>query len=261
MGCLKLLIKIVIIIFAIIGFRATGCWDWCVKTFHLNEKPSQESMIEKSRDVADFSAIPDEYEIAKSANILGYRAVIAEHDATGQKFAVVNENKGLKITKQDFKDGSLKKKIDGVNKKLEYQYIHVENFKILKQGNMKAMGQTVPYAQFQADVTNLPVKTLRGIIAVAQDNEGKSKILVSANEQGKYSQIIAEQFFKKVKLSENSASTKEESKNKDTEKEKASAEDTLKDKAVAQTKQKLEEAAQKAKDIAQEKIKTEKNDK
>ena len=257
MGCLKLLIKIVIIIFAIIGFRATGCWDWCVKTFHLNEKPSQESMIEKSRDVADFSAIPDEYEIAKSANILGYRAVIAEHDATGQKFAVVNENKGLKITKQDFKDGSHKKKIDGVNKKLEYQYIHVENFKILKQGNMKAMGQTVPYAQFQADVTNLPVKTLRGIIAVAQDNEGKSKILVSANEQGKYSQIIAEQFFKKVKLSENSTSTKENDKNKGNGK----AENALKDKAVAQTKQKLEEAAQKAKNIAQEKIKTEKNDK
>ncbi len=257
MGCLKLLIKIVIIVFAIIGFRATGCWDWCVKTFHLNEKPSQESMIEKSRDVADFSAIPDEYVLAKSANILGYRAVIAEHDATGQKFAVVNENKGLKITKQDFKDGSLKKKIDGVNKKLEYQYIHVENFKILKQGNMKAMGQTVPYAQFQADVTNLPVKTLRGIIAVAQDNEGKSKILVSANEQGKYSQIIAEQFFKKVKLSENSTSTKENDKNKGNGK----AENALKDKAVAQTKQKLEEAAQKAKNIAQEKIKTEKNDK
>lgn len=245
MGCLKLLIKIVIIVFAIIGFRATGCWDWCVKTFHLNEKPSQESMIEKSRDVADFSAIPDEYVLAKSANILGYRAVIAEHDATGQKFAVVNENKGLKITKQDFKDGSLKKKIDGVNKKLEYQYIHVENFKILKQGNMKAMGQTVPYAQFQADVTNLPVKTLRGIIAVAQDNEGKSKILVSANEQGKYSQIIAEQFFKKVKLSENSTSTKENDKNKGNGK----AENALKDKAVAQSKQKLEEAAQKAKNF------------
>ena len=218
MGCLKLLIKIVIIVFAIIGFRATGCWDWCVKTFHLNEKPTQESMIEKSRDVADFSGIPDEYEIAKSANILGYRAVIAEHDATGQKFAVINENKGLKLTKQDFKDGSLKKKIDGVNKKLEYQYIHVENFRILKQGTMKAMGQTVPYAQFQADVTNLPVKTLKGVIAVAQDNDGKSKILVSANEKDKYSQIIAEQFFKKVKLTQEEKPMKSDKKQQDKEK-------------------------------------------
>lgn len=247
MGCLKLLIKIVIIVFAIIGFRATGCWDWCVKTFHLNEKPNQESMIEKSRDVADFSSIPDEYEIAKSANILGYRAVIAEHDATGQKFAVVNENKGLKLTKQDFKDGSLKKKIDAVNKKLEYQYIHVENFRILKQGTMKAMGQTVPYAQFQADVTNLPVKTLKGVIAVAQDDEGKSKILVSANEKGKYSQIIAEQFFKKVKLTQKEESDKPVKKSK-------SEKDRLQ-----QDKEKITQTAQKAKNAIEDKIKTEKN--
>lgn len=202
MGCLKLLIKIVILVFAVIGFKSVGGWDWCVKTFHLNEKPSQESMIEKSKDVADFGSIPDEYELAKSANILGYRAVIAEHSATGQKFAVVNENKGIKLSKKDFKDGSLKKKIDGINEKLSYQYIHVENFKILKQGTMKSMGQSVPYAQFQADVTNLPIKTLKGVIAVAEDKDGKSKILVSANENGKYSQIIAEQFFKKVKLTE-----------------------------------------------------------
>lgn len=247
MGCLKLLIKIVIIVFAIIGFRATGCWDWCVKTFRLNEKPNQESMIEKSRDVADFSSIPDEYEIAKSANILGYRAVIAEHDATGQKFAVVNENKGLKLTKQDFKDGSLKKKIDGVNKKLEYQYIHVENFRILKQGTMKAMGQTVPYAQFQADVTNLPVKTLKGVIAVAQDDDGKSKILVSANEKGKYSQIIAEQFFKKVKLTPKEESDKSVKKSK-------SEKDRLQ-----QDKEKITQTAQKAKNAIEDKIKTEKN--
>ena len=247
MGCLKFLIKTVIIIFAIIGFRSTGCWDWCVNTFHLNKKPSQESMIEKSRDVADFSSIPDEYEIAKSANILGYRAVIAEHDATGQKFAVVNENKGLKLTKQDFKDGSLKKKIDGVNKKLEYQYIHVENFRILKQGTMKAMGQTVPYAQFQADVTNLPVKTLKGVIAVAQDDEGKSKILVSANENGKYSQIIAEQFFKKVKLTQKEGSDKPVKKSK-------SEKDRLQ-----QDKEKITQTAQKAKNAIEDKIKTEKN--
>lgn len=212
MGCLKFIIKVAIVVFAVIGFRSVGGWDWCVKVFHLNEKPSQESMIEKSRDVADFSGIPDEYELSRSANILGFRAVIAEHGATGQKFAVVNEKKGIKLSKQDFKDGSLKKKIDGINDKLSYQYVHVENFKILKQGTMKTMGQTVPYAQFEADVTNLPVKTLKGIVAVAEDKEGKSKIIVSANESSKYSQIIAEQFFKKVKLADLESNNKTDSK-------------------------------------------------
>lgn len=203
MGCLKLIIKIAIIILAVIGFRALGGWDWVVKNFHPFEKPSQEKLIEESKDVADFSKIPDEYEISKSANILGYRAVIAEHDATGQKMAVVNENKTIKLSQEDFKNGTLEKKINDINKKLSYQYIHVENFKITKQGTMKTMGQTVPYARFEAEVTNLPVRTVKGMFAVAKDKNGKDKIIVSANQGSKYSQIITEQFFKNVKLSEN----------------------------------------------------------
>ena len=204
MGCLKFIIKVAIVVLAIIGFRAIGGWDWVVKTWHPFEKPSQESMIEKSKDVADFSKIPEEYEISKSANILGYRAVVAEHNATGQKMAVVNQNKTIKLSQDDFKNGNLEKKIEDINKKLSYQYIHIENFKITKQGTMRSMNQTVPYARFEADVTNLPVKDIKGLIAVAKDVNGKDKILVSANQGDRYSQIISEQFFKMVKPSNES---------------------------------------------------------
>ena len=204
MGCLKFIIRVAIIVLAVIGFKSLGGWDWCVKVFHIGEKPSQESMIEKSKNVADFSKIPDEYEISKTANVLGYKAVIAQHEATGQKLAVINENKGIKLTKEDFKNGQLKKKIDDINDKLSYQYIHIEDFKILKQGTMQTMGQTVPYALFEAEVTNLPIKKIKGIISVAQDKNGKNKIIVSANDGGKYSQIITEQFFKNVQLNEES---------------------------------------------------------
>jgi hypothetical protein len=37
---------------------------------------------------------------------------------------------------------------------------------------------------------------------IKTDNNGKNKIMVSANDGGKYSQIIAEQFFKSVKFTE-----------------------------------------------------------
>ena len=67
---------------------------------------------------------------------------------------------------------------------------------------MQTMGQTVPYAQFEAEVTNLTYQKIKGIISVAEDKNGKDKIIISANQNNKYSQIIAEQFFKKVKLNE-----------------------------------------------------------
>ena len=200
MGCLKFIIKVIIVVLAIIGFKSIGGIDWIKTNWKFFETPSQQELIEKSKDVADFSRIPEEFELSKSMNILGYRAVVAEHDATGQKLAVVNENKTLKLTQDDFKNGKLENKINEINKKLRYQYVHVENFKVIKQGMMSAMGQNVPYARFEADVTNLPMKSVQGIVAVAKDKEGKSKILVSANQGNKYSQILAEQFFQKVKL-------------------------------------------------------------
>lgn len=202
MGCLKFIIKVIIVVLAIVGFKAIGGWDWIKTNFHPFERPTQEKLLEKSKDVADFSQIPEEYEISRSTNIMGFRAVVAEHDATGQKMAVVNENKTIKLTQEDFKSGKLEQKINSINEKLTYQYVHVENFKITKQGTMKTMGQTVPYARFEADITNLPVKHVKGLIAVAKDKDGKNKIIVSANQENKYSQIIAEQFFQKVKLSE-----------------------------------------------------------
>lgn len=198
MGCLKFIIKVIIVVLAVIGFKSLGGWDWVVTHWHFFEKPTQEELIEKSRDVADFSKIPEEYEISKSTNILGYRAVVAEHEATGQKLAVVNENKTIKLSADDFKNNQLEKKINAINEKLSYQYIHVENFKITKQGTMKAMGQSVPFARFKADVTNLPVKEIEGLISVVKDKNGKNKILVAANQGDKYSQIISEQFFKMV---------------------------------------------------------------
>ena len=198
MGCLKFIIKVAIVVLAIVGFKSLGGWDWIVKNCHFFEKPTHETLIEKSKDVADFSKIPDEYEISKSTNILGYRAVVAEHEATGQKLAVVNENKTIKLSADDFKNNQLEKKINAINEKLSYQYIHVENFKITKQGTMKAMGQSVPFARFKADVTNLPVKEIEGLISVVKDKNGKNKILVAANQGDKYSQIISEQFFKMV---------------------------------------------------------------
>lgn len=202
MGCLKIIVRTAIVVLAIVGFKAIGGFDF-IKNLHFFEKPSQEVMIEKSKSVADFSKIPDEYEIDKTASLLGYKGVLAEHRASKQKLVVLKQAKKSDkepfLTKNDFKDGSVDKKLKGLNEKLVYQYIRLENFKIIKKGQFKSMGQTVPYIKYEAEVTNLPVKKIEGIIGVAQDKENNSKILLSASECGKYSQIITEHFFGSVK--------------------------------------------------------------
>ena len=203
MGCLKNIIGIIIIILAIIGFKAIGGWDFVKdKLPALFEKPSQETLVEKSKDVADFSSISDEYEIDKTANIMGFKAVLAEHKASEQKLIVLNPGKKTLVTKKDFNNDTLSKKLTDINDKFGYQFIRLENLKITKKGSFSAFGQTVPYARFEADVVNLPIGKIQGMIAVAEFKEGKetkNKILLAANDSDKYSQIITEQFFNKVK--------------------------------------------------------------
>ena len=91
MGCLKNIIKLIILVLAVIGFTSLGGWDFLKEKLPLLfEKPSQEALIEKSKSIADFSNISEEYEIDKTADIMGFKAVLAEHKASGQKLAVLN---------------------------------------------------------------------------------------------------------------------------------------------------------------------------
>ena len=156
--------------------------------------------MDKANKIADFKNINrEEYEITKTANFMGYKAVIAEHNASGQRFFVVDSGKESLLTKSDFENGKIDEKVNELTKKLEKQFIHLNNVKVVKKSSMQVMGQTVPYAKIEAEPKNMPtVKTVTGIVAVAE-KDGKSQVLLAFNTDGKYSQIITEQFFKAVK--------------------------------------------------------------
>ena len=55
---------------------------------------------------------------------------------------------------------------------------------------MKSYRQKIPYVKFTAKVKKLPIGEISGIISVVKDEKGNDKILVSANEKNKYSQLI-----------------------------------------------------------------------
>ena len=64
---------------------------------------------------------------------------------------------------------------------------------------MQGIGQSIPYAKVSASISNLPMKDVEGIVGVAELKNGKNLIVISVNEKGKYSQIIANEFYKQVK--------------------------------------------------------------
>lgn len=198
-GCLSFIIKTIIAVLVFFGLLHLGAIDWVKDKIHEYYNPSQEKMIEQTKDVIDLSNIDDEYSINKNLKVLKHRMIIAEHNATNQKMIMIEPNKEEILTKEDIKSSEIEKKLEAAVKKYGNKVLQVEDIKVLKKGQFKGINQTIPYAKVEVEISNLPIKNMVGIIGVAELENGKNLIVISANEKDKYSQIIAEAFYEKIK--------------------------------------------------------------
>lgn len=199
MGCLKKLFKAVILALAIIGFLSIGGKDWVSSMWNKYVHKTPQTILEKAQKVGDFSQINEEFELEKASGMLGYNGVLAEHKASGQKMIVIDDNKKPLLTKTDIETGEVEQKLKSSLGKLKYQSIGLEDFEITKHGTMHAFGKDVPYVRFNARISRFPVGTMSGVVSVVETPAGENRLLISANEKSKYSQLLSEEFFKKIK--------------------------------------------------------------
>lgn len=199
MGCLKNTLRAVIIALAVVGFVAIGGKDWIMPYFNKMFHPTHEDIIEKAKKVGDFSKESDEFELEKAAGVMGYNAVVAEHKATGQKMFVVESGKKQIVTAKDLQSDDIQAKLRQSASKIKYQSISANDITVTKKGVISSYGKEIPYVKFNAKVTKLPVGEVTGIISVVEGKDGEPRTLISVNEKGKFSQLVAEDFFKKIK--------------------------------------------------------------
>ena len=198
-GCLSLIIKTVIAVLVFFGLKYLGIIDFIQNKIEEHRGISQEQITEKAKDVVDLSEIDDEYTGDKNLKILKNRIILAQHNTTGQKMLMLEPKNGAMITKEDITSDNIQDKIDKIITKYENKAIKFSNVKVIKQDNFFGINQTIPYVKVKAQVSNLPIKDMEGIIGVAELGDDKNLIIVSFNEKNKYSQIITEALFRKVK--------------------------------------------------------------
>ena len=132
---------------------------------------------------------------------MGYKAVIAEHKASGQKMVILDSGKKSLLTKEDISGKEIENKLKSLSEKFKYQGVSVKEIHVTNRGEIEVFGQKVPYAKFEAKVSKLPVPNISGIIASVQTSDGSEKLALSLNENKKYSQLISAEFFKEVRES------------------------------------------------------------
>ncbi len=199
MGCLKNILRAVILTLAVVGFLSLGGQEFVTKYISQIFNPSPETILDRAQKVGDFSGLNEEFELEKATGMFGYNGVVAEHKASGQKFIVVDTASKPLFTQNDIQSDNLEEKIFDALSKFKIQAISIDELEITKHGEMSSYGKTVPYAKFDAKIKKLPIGNVSGIISVAETKDGEPRILISANEKSKYSQLISDEFFKNIK--------------------------------------------------------------
>ena len=202
---LKIIFNATIIVLAFIGFNAIGGQKYveAIKDGICNFIASHNA--ESARKIADFSKMNEEFTIDNTMTLAGYKAVIAEHKASGQKMVILDSGKNSLITPEDIKSQNIDKKLQDLSQKVKYKGVKVQDITITNRGTMEVYGQNVPFAKFEAHVTRLPISDISGVIASVQTSDGSEKLALSLSEKKKYSQLITNEFYKGVSESSNSA--------------------------------------------------------
>ena len=199
MGCLKNICMAILLALAFIGFMSIGGGRLAKDMLDNFLNPPQNELVKRAEKVGDFSKINDEFELERAAGIMGYNGVVAEHRASGQKLIVVDTNNKPILTKEDIQSNKIDEKLKSLTSKVKYQAFQVEDLKITKRGTLNSFGKDAPYVKFEAKAKKLPIGEVAGIISVTENKDGEQRLLVSANEKKRYSQLISDEFFKAVK--------------------------------------------------------------
>ena len=200
MGCLRFIFRTIIAVLVFFGLLHLGVIDFIKDKIDEHKSgESQEKIIEDTKDMVDLSSIDSEYAIEKNLKVLKNRMIIAEHNATSQKMIMIEPRSGNILTKDDITSENVQETIETTLKKYKYLPVKFENIEVTKKSNFRAFEQNVPYVKVSAEIANLPMKDVEGILGVAELENGKNLIIISVNEKGKYSQIIADAFYKQVK--------------------------------------------------------------
>ena len=195
---IKIVFNATIIVLAFIGFNAIGGQKYVeaikdgIGTFIAQHN------AESIKKIGDFSKMNEEFIIDNTMSIAGYKAVIAEHKASGQKMVILDSGKKPILTKNDIKSPDLDTTLQNVSKKINYKGVKVQNIAVTSRGTMEIYGQIVPYAKFDAHVTRLPFSDISGIVASIKTSDGNEKLALSLSEKKKYSQLITNEFYKGV---------------------------------------------------------------
>lgn len=203
MGCLKSIIKKILILALLVAFFALGGYAFVKDKIKQYQYPPRDVFIENEKSYADFTNVSSDYQLYRSFNLFGYKKIGAKYLPTGQKITIINLKDKDLITPNDFKTGEIDKKIDTTLNTLKDSLVTYENFKIIKKGIYSAQGKEIPYLVYSANVKNIPFKDVIGTLCIYSMKENETttqKLIFSTIDKKAYNSKIVSDFVTSLKF-------------------------------------------------------------
>lgn len=176
MGCLKSILKKILILVLIVAFFALGGYTFVKDKIKNYQYPTREAFVESEKNYGDFSNISGDYQLYRSFNFFGYKKINAKYLPTGQKITIFDLKNEELISQKDFDTHIIDSKIDTLLKSLKDSIVTFEDFEIIQRGKYQTKGKEIPYIAFKASVKNIPFKEVKGIVAAYSTKNEKAQI-------------------------------------------------------------------------------------
>ena len=198
---IKIIFNAFVIVLAIIGFNAIGGQKYVEALKMYAGGFMRSHVLESAKKIGDFSNLNEEFQIDNTMTLAGYKTVLAEHKASGQKMMIIDSGKKPLLTQEDIASETLEEKLKNLSEKFKYQSLSIKDIKVTDRGTMELYGQNVPYAKFEAQITKFTAFDTAGMAACTVSSDGSAKLALAVNDKKKYSQLISNEFFKGVRES------------------------------------------------------------
>ena len=204
MGCLKSILKKILIAILIFAFFAFGGYAFVKDKIKQYQYPPRDSFVESEKKYADFSNVSGDYQLYRSFNLFGYKKINAKYLPTGQKITIFDLKDENLISVSDFLTGEIEEKINEVLNKAKDSLITYENFEIIKKDKFYAGKKEIPYLVYKASVKNIPFKDVVGTFAVYsmidESQESSSKLVFSIVDDKAYNPVVVKDFITSLRF-------------------------------------------------------------
>ena len=204
MGCLKSILKKILLVALIFAFFAFGGYAFVRDKIKQYQYPPRDAFVEAEKRYADFSRVSGDYQLYRSFNFFGYKKINAKYLPTGQKITIFDLKDENLISVSDFLTGEIDEKIDEVLSKTKDSIITYENFEIIKKDKFYAGKKEVPYLVYKASVKNIPFKEVIGTFCVYsikdENQEASSKVIFSVVDDKAYNPVVVRDFVTSLRI-------------------------------------------------------------